>query len=205
MQLRTWKLQQQQGEEEKRRQEEEEQRSKREEEIRKIRDLSNQDEQYKRFMKLVGGKAQAPSTSKDREHRKSLGKQGLDSSGNLYQYDNYDEVAMDTDSETGSPASSPARHQLSAEDPSSLSYLPCYPADSAHFGMNLLPQYPPHLPPGVPPPPPPAEESLPPKPPLADEEEEEEMLLRETCLMSMVNKRAPTPEDEMPHQRPSFS
>ncbi|KAG7276742.1 hypothetical protein CRUP_030359 [Coryphaenoides rupestris] len=105
--LRTWKLQQQQGEEEKRRQEEEEQRSKREEEIRKIRDLSNQDEQYKRFMKLVGGKAQAPST-----------------------------------------------------------------------------------------------ESLPPKPPLADEEEEEEMLLRETCLMSMVNKRAPTPEDEMPTSGP---
>lgn len=41
--------------------------------------------------------------SRDREHRKSTGKQGLDSSGNLYQYDNYDEVAMDTDSETGSP------------------------------------------------------------------------------------------------------
>ena len=55
-QLRTWKLQQQ-SEEEKRRLEDEE-RSKREEEIRKIRDLSNQDEQYNRFMKLVGGKAQ---------------------------------------------------------------------------------------------------------------------------------------------------
>lgn len=27
----------------------------------------------------------------------------LDASGNLYQYDNYDEVAMETDSETGSP------------------------------------------------------------------------------------------------------
>lgn len=40
--------------------------------------------------------------SRDREHRKSTGKQGLDASGNLYQYDNYDEVAMDTDSE-GSP------------------------------------------------------------------------------------------------------
>jgi hypothetical protein len=58
-QLRTWKLQQQ-SEEEKRRVEDEE-RSKREEEIRKIRDLSNQDEQYNRFMKLVGGKAQARS------------------------------------------------------------------------------------------------------------------------------------------------
>ena len=44
--------------------------------------------------------------SKDREHRKSMSKQGLDSSGNLYQYDNYDEVAMDTDSETGSPGMS---------------------------------------------------------------------------------------------------
>lgn len=41
--------------------------------------------------------------STDREHRKSTGKQGVDASGNLYQYDNYDEVAMDTDSEPGSP------------------------------------------------------------------------------------------------------
>lgn len=42
-----------------------------------------------------------------------------------------------------------------------------------------------------PPPPPPSNELLdpPPKPPFADEEEEEEMLLRETCLMSMANKR----------------
>lgn len=42
-----------------------------------------------------------------------------------------------------------------------------------------------------PPPPPPSDELLdpPPKPPFADEEEEEEMLLRETCLMSMANKR----------------
>lgn len=30
-------------------------------------------------------------------------KQTLDTSGSLYQYDNYDEVAMDTDSETNSP------------------------------------------------------------------------------------------------------
>lgn len=44
--------------------------------------------------------------SRDGEHRKSAGKQGLDSSGNLYQYDNYDEVAMDTDSETSSPGES---------------------------------------------------------------------------------------------------
>lgn len=55
-QLRTWKQQQQREQEEKRRQEEEERR-KREDEIRRIRDLSNQDEQYNRFMKLVGGKA----------------------------------------------------------------------------------------------------------------------------------------------------
>ena len=54
-QLRTWKLQQQRNQEEKRRQEEEERR-KREDEIRRIRDLSNQDEQYNRFMKLVGGR-----------------------------------------------------------------------------------------------------------------------------------------------------
>lgn len=56
--LRAWKLQQQheQEEQQRRRQEEEEERKKREEEIRKIRDLSNQDEQYNRFMKLVGSK-----------------------------------------------------------------------------------------------------------------------------------------------------
>ncbi|MCI4380410.1 hypothetical protein PGIGA_G00239920 [Pangasianodon gigas] len=52
-QLRTWKLQQ---EAEKQKSEEEEEKKKREEEIRKIRDLSNQEEQYNRFMKLVGGK-----------------------------------------------------------------------------------------------------------------------------------------------------
>ncbi|MCJ8750367.1 hypothetical protein PDJAM_G00263470, partial [Pangasius djambal] len=52
-QLRTWKLQQ---ETQKQKSEEEEEKKKREEEIRKIRDLSNQEEQYNRFMKLVGGK-----------------------------------------------------------------------------------------------------------------------------------------------------
>lgn len=41
--------------------------------------------------------------SRDGEHRKSTGKGGMDASGNLYQYDNYDEVAMETDSETSSP------------------------------------------------------------------------------------------------------
>lgn len=59
-QLRTWKLQQQREQEDKRRQEEEERR-KREDEIRRIRDLSNQDEQYNRFMKLVGGKTRMRS------------------------------------------------------------------------------------------------------------------------------------------------
>lgn len=51
----------------------------------------------------------------------------------------------------------------------------------------------------VPPPPPPLppvpdELDPPPKPPFADEEEEEEMLLRETCLMSMANKRVAVTE-----------
>ncbi len=48
-----------------------------------------------------------------------------------------------------------------------------------------------------PPPPlpsPPDELEPPPKPPFADEEEEEEMLLRETCLMSMANKRVAVTE-----------
>lgn len=68
-QLRTWKLQQQREQEESRRQEEEERR-KREEEIRRIRDLSNQDEQYNRFMKLVGGKMR--TSSRVRAHQPHL-------------------------------------------------------------------------------------------------------------------------------------
>lgn len=51
------------------------------------------------------------------------------------------------------------------------------------------------VPPPPPPlPPPPDELEPPPKPPFADEEEEEEMLLRETCLMSMANKRVAATE-----------
>uniref|UniRef100_A0A4W5LJH4 Zinc finger C3H1-type containing n=1 Tax=Hucho hucho TaxID=62062 RepID=A0A4W5LJH4_9TELE len=167
-QLRTWKLQQQRDQDELRRQEEEERR-RREEEIRKIRDLSNQDEQYNRFMKLVGGsKPPLPRNPS----------KGLDTSGNLYQYDNYDEVAMDTDSETNSPGETKPL-PLSFQDlgqPRFLSAIPSAP--------------PPPLPPM---PPPPDELEPPPKPPFADEEEEEEMLLRETCLMSMANKKVVLP------------
>lgn len=35
--------------------------------------------------------------------RRSLDKQSIESAGGIYQYDNYDEVAMDTESETNSP------------------------------------------------------------------------------------------------------
>ncbi|XP_060892208.1 zinc finger C3H1 domain-containing protein-like isoform X3 [Labrus mixtus] len=205
-QLRTWKLQQQREQEEKRRQDEEERR-KREEEIRRIRDLSNQDEQYNRFMKLVGGRSQIRSKSRDRDHRKSAGKQGLDASGNLYQYDNYDEVAMDTDSETSSPVPSPPP-QLLPDDLGCFPQLSQYVNAAHHFGMEfsqpfltqLLPGTPPPPPPL--PPPPPEELEPPPKPPFADEEEEEEMLLRETCLMSMANKRVPASEQEMSSSAP---
>ncbi|XP_005936966.2 zinc finger C3H1 domain-containing protein [Haplochromis burtoni] len=191
-QVRTWKLQQQREQEEKRRQEEEERR-KREDEIRRIRDLSNQDEQYNRFMKLVGGRKRTRSKSRDRDHRKSAGKPGLDTSGNLYQYDNYDEVAMDTDSETGSPAPSPTHSNLlSVEEAACIPHL--YGADPVPFGMEFSQPFLPPLLSAIPPPPPPLppppdELEPPPKPPFADEEEEEEMLLRETCLMSMANKR----------------
>ncbi|XP_070763374.1 zinc finger C3H1 domain-containing protein-like [Enoplosus armatus] len=214
-QLRTWKLQQQREQEEKRRQEEEERR-KREDEIRRIRDLSNQDEQYNRFMKLVGGKTRTRSKSRDQEHRKSAGKQGLDASGNLYQYDNYDEVAMDTDSETSSPVPSPTHEQLPAD---AQGCFPLYGTDSHQFGMLCLYVYvswdfsQPFLSPmlsGAPPPPPPLppppdELEPPPKPPFADEEEEEEMLLRETCLMSMANKRVAAPEERSSSGPPSPS
>ncbi|XP_036963341.1 zinc finger C3H1 domain-containing protein-like isoform X1 [Acanthopagrus latus] len=208
-QLRTWKLQQQKEQEEKRRQEEEERR-KREDEIRRIRDLSNQDEQYNRFMKLVGGRTRTRSKSRDREHRKSAGKQGVDASGNLYQYDNYDEVAMDTDSETSSPVPSPTHTQLTADDPGCFPQVSLFVTDSHHFGMDFSPPFLSPMLSGVPPPPPPLppppdELEPPPKPPFADEEEEEEMLLRETCLMSMANKRVTVVEEKSCSAPPSPS
>ncbi|XP_071317658.1 zinc finger C3H1 domain-containing protein-like isoform X2 [Trachinotus anak] len=208
-QLRTWKLQQQREQEEKRRQDEEERR-KREDEIRRIRDLSNQDEQYNRFMKLVGGKMRTRSKSRDREHRKSTGKQGLDASGNLYQYDNYDEVAMDTDSETSSPVPSPTHNPFSAEDPGCLPQVSLYMTDSAQFRLDFCQPFLSSMLSGVPPPPPPLppppdELEPPPKPPFADEEEEEEMLLRETCLMSMANKRVAVSEEKSSSGPPSPS
>ncbi|XP_051917067.1 zinc finger C3H1 domain-containing protein-like isoform X2 [Hippocampus zosterae] len=165
------------------RQREEDERHKREDEIRKIRDLSNQDEQYKRFMKLVGGKTHGGAKARDGEGRKSAGRTGTDAAGNLYQYDNYDEVAMETDSEPGSPARAP----FPAEGGS-----PSFPV-TAHYATPFAACAPPPLPP--PPPPAANERAPPPKPPFADEEEEEEMLLRETCLMSMANKRVVTEEE----------
>ncbi|MEQ2268564.1 hypothetical protein XENORESO_004737 [Xenotaenia resolanae] len=196
-QLRTWKLQQQRKQEETRRQEEDDRR-KREEEIRRIRDLSNQDEQYNRFMKLVGGK-RTHSRSRDQDHRKCAGKPGLDTSGNLYQYDNYDEVAMDTDSETSSPVPSPMHNFLPSDETVCCPPLGLYGAEAAAYGMDFSQAFLSPIMPGIPPPPPPLppppdELEPPPKPPFADEEEEEEMLLRETCLMSMANKRVAAAE-----------
>ncbi|NXJ03515.1 ZC3H1 protein, partial [Odontophorus gujanensis] len=190
-----------QKEEDQRKQEEEEERRKREEEIRKIRDLSNQEEQYNRFMKLVGGKRRSRSRSSDTDLRWSLDKQSTDSAGGIYQYDNYDEVAMDTDSETNSPASSPAQppyfecpvgyYPPPAIPPISLPLpppIPPLPSLSQLYmeGISCVSlEPPPPLPPL-----PPEEPEQPPKPPFADEEEEEEMLLREELLKSLANKRA---------------
>lgn len=53
--------------------------------------------------------------STDADQRK-LAKQSLDTSGNLYQYDNYDEVAMDTDSETNSPGKGDEQRDVNAVD-----------------------------------------------------------------------------------------
>ncbi|KAM6304043.1 zinc finger C3H1 domain-containing protein isoform 2-T2 [Podargus strigoides] len=191
-----------QKEEDQRKQEEEEERRKREEEIRKIRDLSNQEEQYNRFMKLVGGKRRSRSRSSDMDLRWSLDKPSTDSAGGIYQYDNYDEVAMDTDSETNSPAASPVQAPFfecptgyfpPPVPPISLPLPPPIPVPpvpslsqlymEAISCVSLEP--PPPLPPL-----PPEEPEQPPKPPFADEEEEEEMLLREELLKSLANKRA---------------
>ncbi|XP_030626028.1 zinc finger C3H1 domain-containing protein [Chanos chanos] len=199
-QVHTWKLQHQREQEEQRRRlEEEEERRKREDEIRKIRDLSNQDEQYNRFMKLVGGnKHRSRSKSADIDHRKSLSKQGVDNSGNLYQYDNYDEVAMETDSETNSPAASPAHDPFSTDASAYIIHAPAFSMDVSPLTVQYLDPLTlaraAPLPP-LPPLPPPDEPEQPPKPPFADEEEEEEMLLREELLKSLANKRALRTED----------
>ncbi|XP_056307430.1 zinc finger C3H1 domain-containing protein [Danio aesculapii] len=176
-QLRTWKLKQ---EAQRQQQEQEEERRRREDEIRRIRDLSNQDEQYNRFMRLVGSRR--PSRSKSADSGKL--KQSLDTSGCLYQYDNYDEVAMDTDSETNSPAASPTHDAL-----------PMFPLESTpHRQVQHGECVRVFAAPPLPPLPPPDEDEPPPKPPFADEEEEEEMLLREELLKSLANRRAPRAE-----------
>uniref|UniRef100_A0A8C5U543 Zinc finger C3H1-type containing n=1 Tax=Malurus cyaneus samueli TaxID=2593467 RepID=A0A8C5U543_9PASS len=184
-------LDRRQKEEDQRKQEEEEERRKREEEIRKIRDLSNQEEQYNRFMKLVGGKRRSRSRSSDTDLRWSLDKQSTESAGGIYQYDNYDEVAMDTDSETNSPGKTYLQFSYMFSLFTCLFY--CFfsqPVPSlSHLYMEGIPcvslEPPPPLPPL-----PPEEPEQPPKPPFADEEEEEEMLLREELLKSLANKRA---------------
>ncbi|KAM7115953.1 zinc finger C3H1 domain-containing protein isoform 4-T6 [Molossus nigricans] len=219
-QTKAWKKLQQQKEQERlkeedlRKQAEEEERRKREEEIRKIRDLSNQEEQYNRFMKLVGGKRRSRSKSSDPDLRRSLDKQPTDSGGGIYQYDNYEEVAMDTDSETSSPAPSPVQPPFFTE--CSLGYFSSAPSISLPpppqvTSLPLLSQ--PYveglcvslepLPPVPPLPPlPPEDPEQPPKPPFADEEEEEEMLLREELLKSLANKRAFKPEETSSNSEP---
>ncbi|KAG9490291.1 hypothetical protein GDO78_005923 [Eleutherodactylus coqui] len=191
-------------EEEKKKQAEEEERRKREEEIRKIRDLSNQEEQYNRFMKLVGDKSMQRK-SFDAE-QKLAEKQSMESSGGIYQYDNYEEVAMDTDSETNSPGASPSR--LPYFPGSAVGCVPSVLCVTEQFPSEVWPSregsmYDPVISkscPEVPLPPPPLpleEPEQPPKPPFADEEEEEEMLLREELLKSLANKRANKVEEQM--------
>lgn len=216
-QTKAWKKLQQQKAEEKRREEEdkkkqeEEEKRKREEEIRKIRDLSNQEEQYNRFMKLVGDKSKR-SKSFDADQKRS---EKLDNSGCVYQYDNYEEVAMDTDSETNSPGASPTRLHYSACSsvghlPSALCVTDQYPSDiwpylgDVSMYASVISGAASEI--SVPPPPlPPEEPEQPPKPPFADEEEEEEMLLREELLKSLANKRTVRPEKPSNNPPPSPS
>ncbi|KAJ1165395.1 hypothetical protein NDU88_005823 [Pleurodeles waltl] len=193
----------QKEEEEQRKRSEEEERRKREEEIRKIRDLSNQEEQYNRFMKLVGGRKRSKDKSSDCDLKRSE-KQTSDGAGGIYQYDNYEEVAMDTDSETNSPGASPVRQ-------SSVEYFPPPPQTSLPpiLGVQAITTVyadglvcAPHQLPPPPPPLPPEEPEQPPKPPFADEEEEEEMLLREELLKSLMTKRTYKPEETSSNSGP---
>ncbi|KAM8973109.1 zinc finger C3H1 domain-containing protein isoform 2-T2 [Pelodytes ibericus] len=215
-QTKAWKKLQQQKAEEKRKEEEEkkkqaeeEERRKREEEIRKIRDLSNQEEQYNRFMKLVGEKTKR-SKSLDTDHRRS-DKQCLEGAGGIYQYDNYEEVAMETDSETNSPGSSPTRVPYSSEAVECVPSVLCVteqfssalwpPPPLGEFYKDELSRTSPEM--SITPPPlPPEEPEQPPKPPFADEEEEEEMLLREELLKSLATKRVYKPEEPTSNSRP---
>nr|DBA31131.1 TPA: hypothetical protein GDO54_007031 [Pyxicephalus adspersus] len=217
-QTKAWKKLQQQKAEEKRKEEEkkkqeEEEKRKREEEIRKIRDLSNQEEQYNRFMKLVGDKTKRTKVF-DTDQKRS-DKLTIESSGCVYQYDNYEEVAMDTDSETNSPGASPTRLPYSTSTPMGLSLVPSALCVTDQYSSDIWPHHcdasmygsvisggASEMP--VPPPPlPPEEPEQPPKPPFADEEEEEEMLLREELLKSLANKRAVRPEKPTNSQPPS--
>ncbi|KAM9229981.1 zinc finger C3H1 domain-containing protein [Dugong dugon] len=212
--LQQQKEQERQKEEDQRKQAEEEERRKREEEIRKIRDLSNQEEQYNRFMKLVGGKRRSRSKSSDPDLRRSLDKQPTDSGGGIYQYDNYEEVAMDTDSETNSPVPSPVQPPFFSEcslgyfsSASSISLPPppqvsSVPPLSQPYVEGLCVSLEPLPPPPPLPPLPPEDPEQPPKPPFADEEEEEEMLLREELLKSLANKRAFKPEETSSNSDP---
>uniref|UniRef100_A0A8C5M028 Zinc finger C3H1-type containing n=1 Tax=Leptobrachium leishanense TaxID=445787 RepID=A0A8C5M028_9ANUR len=218
-QTKAWKRLQQQKAEEKHKEEEErknqadeEERRKREEEIRKIRDLSNQEEQYNRFMKLVGDKSKR-SKSSDIDPRRS-DKAYVESAGGIYQYDNYEEVAMDTDSETNSPGASPSRVSFPSDGiPSSLCVTEqfpsalCHPQPALSYYEDVSSGSSPETP--LPPPPlPPGEPEQPPKPPFADEEEEEEMLLREELLKSLATKRVCQPEEatnSLPPSPPALS
>ncbi|KAM5170774.1 zinc finger C3H1 domain-containing protein isoform 2-T2 [Mantella aurantiaca] len=208
-QTKAWKKLQQQKAEEKRKEEEEkkkqgeeEEKRKREEEIRKIRDLSNQEEQYNRFMKLVGDKTKR-TKSFDLDLKRT-DRISLENSGCVYQYDNYEEVAMDTDSETNSPGASPTRLTYSAcsnvvHVPSVLCVTDQYPSDiwSPHCDVSMYGSVISGASSEIsiqPPPLPPEEPEQPPKPPFADEEEEEEMLLREELLKSLASKRTVRPE-----------
>ncbi|KAM4037986.1 LOW QUALITY PROTEIN: zinc finger C3H1 domain-containing protein [Anomaloglossus baeobatrachus] len=216
-QTKAWKKLQQQKAEEKRKEEEEnrkqaeeEERRKREEEIRKIRDLSNQEEQYNRFMKLVGD-SKNRRKSFDAEQKRAE-KQILENSGGIYQYDNYEEVAMDTDSETNSPGASPSRSYLPG---STVGCVPSVLCVTEQFPSEVWPSrcegsmYDPIISKSssevpLPLPPLPLEEpEQPPKPPFADEEEEEEMLLREELLKSLANKRATKSEEQTSNSQPS--
>ncbi|CAI9559958.1 unnamed protein product [Staurois parvus] len=159
-------------------------------------------------MKLVGDKTKR-CKSFDADQKRS---DKLESSGCVYQYDNYEEVAMDTDSETNSPGTSPTRLHYSACSsmghlPSALCVTDQYPSDIwphlsdvSLYGSVISGASSEIL---VPPPPlPPEEPEQPPKPPFADEEEEEEMLLREELLKSLANKRAVRPEKPSNNNQP---
>uniref|UniRef100_A0A8C4ND19 Putative zinc-finger domain-containing protein n=1 Tax=Eptatretus burgeri TaxID=7764 RepID=A0A8C4ND19_EPTBU len=158
------------------------------EEIRRIRDLPDADEQYTRFMEIIGSSDNAHANlgawAVDGKKCKSLEKPHVPEVTvcQFQQEDNYEEVAMEVESETGSPIASPYSNRGSSPATVHHLFLPLYSASHTPPPLSACPTAP--LPPPLP-----AEEPAKPPPLPADEEPDEEKSLRLELLQSLGSRR----------------